>query len=385
MHGLVLTAKDAAALALAVVLHDSAMHLPRAGVVTLIDNAPLSPSRSPRFLPPSEQRPWAQLWQEFCRDLRHKPAEWWRRVTTADVPCPLPNIDFDSSWTDHQKSLVGEFVRRHHTRLAYEFARFGVPGASGWGAVALAADLDDDVREIAGLVAWSHGTNIRAARDQITSADEDFLSGLMHAPFLMAVLRIADYVQVDSSRTPKATKRLKGVRNLVSSREWWKHEAVRSAQVSKDDPECLKVTANPSDNATYLALRALFADIQHELDSSWAVIGEVYGRTWPQLGITLRRIRSTIDDEAEFAKRVEFIPGDFKLKLSSPQILELLVKPLYGDSPAVGVRELTQNAVDAVIERDNIDPVYRETLRHDGKPDITLDWRIWRYLLAHRG
>jgi hypothetical protein len=38
---------------------------------------------------------------------------------------PFPHY---SNLAESDRKLIGEFIRRHHPRLAHEFAVFGVPG-----------------------------------------------------------------------------------------------------------------------------------------------------------------------------------------------------------------------------------------------------------------
>jgi HSP90 family molecular chaperone len=42
--------------------------------------------------------------------------------------------------------------------------------------------------------------------------------------------------------------------------------------------------------------------------------------------------------------------------------MELLIKPLYGNNPSIGIRELLQNAVDATKERMNLERILFQKL-----------------------
>ena len=152
--------------------------------------------------------------------------------------------------------------------------------------------------------------------------------------------------------------RVRQLRSPISQREWKAHAAIRDIRNTHDDPEAIFIDAAPEDVRTFLRLRQLLAGIQGELDASWAVLGEVYGRVkgLDQLGLNLRRVRSSIDDVAEFAKTVPYLPYKAAFDAEGPELLKLLIKPLYGEHPEIGIRELLQNAVDACRElRDYID------------------------------
>ena len=81
-------------------------------------------------------------------------------------------------------------------------------------------------------------------------------------------------------------------------------------------------------------------------------MGEVYGRFGPlaNLGLVIRRIRTNLDDEKAFAATVPYIPCDAKFDAPGADLLKLLIQPLYGDEPEIGIRELLQNALDACLE-----------------------------------
>jgi hypothetical protein len=204
---------------------------------------------------------------------------------------------------------------------------------------------------LAGLVARSHGLPIRSCLSHLAKYDVREYKGT-HAVFLMALLRVADYLQVQAERAPEQVLRVRNLRSPVSQREWKTHEAVRDIRNTHEDPEAIFVDAAPRNVAIFLHLKRLLTGIQKELDASWAVLGEVYGRYPPlsELGLKLRRVRSNIDDEGEFAKTVPYLPCEAAFDTAGPEMLKLLVKPLYGGRPEIGIRELLQNAVDACRE-----------------------------------
>jgi hypothetical protein len=121
---------------------------------------------------------------------------------------------------------------------------------------------------------------------------------------------------------------------------------------ASDDPEAIEIDADPLDARTYFRVRDLLSGFQEELDLCWAVLGEVYGRhdRLRDLSLALRRVRSNIDDPRSFRKRVDFIPIRASFEVADPEILTLLIDPLYASSVSVGIRELIQNAVDATRE-----------------------------------
>ena len=130
------------------------------------------------------------------------------------------------------------------------------------------------------------------------------------------------------------------------------HNSIQDVIIHDDDSEAILVVANPPTNETYLGVRSLIDGLQFEFDTSWAVLGEIYSMRMglQSVGIRLRRVRSNLDDLEEFEKSISYIPGRFAFDSAGTDLLKQLVSPLYSHRPEIGVRELLQNAIDAVNE-----------------------------------
>lgn len=367
-HDLV-SAEDVAVLCIAILLHDCGMHLTQDGFRALITTT------GGPVITGLDDLPWPELWAEFLSEARRFGQDRLSAIFGDTEPFQVDELDFNDLG-ERDCLLIGEFVRRHHSRLAHEIALKGVPTKSA-NALELMA-LEPDFRDLAGLVARSHGMPIRDAFPYIENK-----YGVLREyrrikpPFLMAVLRIADYVQVQSERALKSLMSVKELRSPISRQEWSNHFAVKDISYWHDDPEALFVNAAPTDVRTYLKLNSLFKDIQRELDESWATLGEVYGRFGglAQLGLTWRRIRSTLDDKDHFSRTVPYIPIRAGFDSSGPELLKLLVGPLYDYKFEVGIRELVQNAVDACRELADmgIAQVTEETTQRRTDPAVIVD------------
>jgi molecular chaperone HtpG len=341
----ILNSKDVAVLILGIILHDCAMHLSEDGFVSLIsdDSRPLNES--------FRDQPWPRLWNDFMAESRRFDDRKLNALFDDMEPVRVPPLD-PLMMTKRDRLLIGEFLRRHHPRLAHEIALVGVPGPPDRG-LSL-GDIPSDVRELSGLVARSHGLDLRVSVDYLNDKGKWGARRTVgvHVTYLMVLVRIADYLQIHSTRAPKEVLQVRSLRSPVSRGEWRAHEDIIDIHQETDDPEAIWVEAKPKDVKTYLKLKYLVSDIQREMDESWAVLGEVYG---PKddlrgFGIRLRRIRSNIQDNAAFARTVNYVPRHAALQTAGVDLLKLLVTPLYGDRPEVGVRELLQNAVDARLE-----------------------------------
>jgi hypothetical protein len=99
------------------------------------------------------------------------------------------------------------------------------------------------------------------------------------------------------------------------------------------------------------ALRDAIADCAVVLARSYRLGGESVLRLRYEL------VRSNIDDAGRYVEEagLPFEPELGQLALRASGVLPLFVRPLYGHRPEVGVRELLQNALDAVWARRAID------------------------------
>ena len=343
-----LSAGDVATLSLAVILHDCALHLTEDGFQSLVASAQ---GRGP--IQGFGDRPWPDLWENFIAEATRLDTRKLIALFGDPLPAHRPKPS-PSEWTLRDRLLIGEFIRRNHGRLAHESALYGIPGMGDDTLRIL--DRADDYADLSGVVARSHTLPLRPCIDYMCSKyghEQTPEYNGVHALFLMCLLRVADYLQIfDPRRAPRVVLQTWRIRSLASQREWNAHLAVCSASRIARDPEAIRVQANPADVVTYLKVKQWLRGIQNELDQVWAVLGEEYGRyeELRNLGIKLRRVRSNLDDEQAFARQVDYIPFRALIQSAGADLLELLIEPLYGNRPEFGVRELVQNAVDAVRE-----------------------------------
>ncbi|MFI4915265.1 MAG: ATP-binding protein [Phycisphaerales bacterium JB060] len=352
-----LTPQDAAALVGACVLHDLAMHLNKIGVARMlaVDSAykPVD-----WFRKRTHELPWHEQWLEFCGKARRFNDHDNTRIFGDPEPVRPPDTDLatveQANWSEKQFLLVGEFVRRNHARMAHEFALYGFPAGTD---IDVPGTLGDQkLANLIGLIARSHGMPLRDCVDYLADSPEYAKNKCdpryVHAPYLMCLLRVADYLQVDPDRAPAGVAQLQNkIRSPISDREWKTHAAVEQIRSTGDDAEAITIDCLPQDCETFLNLRRLLAGLQAELDASWALLGEVYSKQGDLqlLGLTLRRVRSNLDRDDDVLSLVgdRFVPTHARFKSSDAKLLNLLVGPLYDDDPFVGLRELLQNAVDA--------------------------------------
>lgn len=359
-----LTAGDVAVLTLGVLLHDIGMHLTRDGFVALVeDKSGLAPVQG------LDERSWSAQWGLYLGEASRFSGR--QNITIYGTPEPVIAPDLAAQdWTEKQFYMIGEFLRRQHASLAHQIALGGFPGAR---LTALPPSPPHIVR-LAGLVARSHGIPLRKAMDYLEETYGDKLAPYqIHVVYLMALLRIADYLQIHPSRAPLLRPRLQHLRSPVSKREWAKHAAVQYVSFDHVDTDALYAYVEPPDVETYLAVTALIADIQAEIDSTWAILGECYSRHTQLCSLLLskRRIRTNLEKPLN-RRRFPYVPARAAFGAAESDLLKLVIGPLYENKPEIGIRELLQNSVDAVREV----YAYRENRRIShpttpGTPDVS--------------
>lgn len=334
---------------LASILHDIGMHITPEGFYSLI-----SGEFDDLRIKEIDQKTWKELWNDYLDEARRfGDIEKKNILGNPSWNFKIPEIENKDKLTGEDKKLIGEFIRRNHPRIAHEIALRGFPIKDGY--IAFASELDYDIRNLCGLVARSHGINIRSLFDYLSSKFQDTWTKPYNIEiiYLMVLLRIADYFQIDSSRTPEISVKLKSFNSPISLIEHYKHLDIKYVQPYNKDPETLVLQCEPRNSFIFIKLQDLFKDIQRELDTSWAILGEVYGKEpkEKQPEILYRRLKSNLDNVNEYSQKVNYIPEKIIFNVSN-ELPKLLIGPLYGNDPTFGVRELLQNAVDSCRERE---------------------------------
>jgi len=349
---------DAAVLVGATLLHDLALHMREAGFVELV-------GEGSRFKPlpwfdaanagRRPDRPWPELWQAFRKEAQRFSPSQLARILGPDASTPaiaFGDADLDpAAWTEADRLFVGEFIRRHHARLAHEVALHGFPGASTAEFPAL-ADAAPALAEAIGVTARSHNEDPRAMVEYLNyrARGETRPCGAL-VPYLVGLLRVADYFQLQPDRASPLLLHLREPQSPTSVAEWRKHQAIeRISWVHSEDPRAIHVQVSPDLNVSiYLQLQELFEDLQRELDLTTAVLSETYGRSeLAALQLSRQRVDTNLADPG-LVDQLGFVPRRARPR-SAEDLFRLFVSDLYGNEPAIAGRELLQNAVDAVRE-----------------------------------
>ena len=373
----VLTGRDAAILIAAVVLHDLGMFLNRVGVRKLL-YGPRRTTKTARL----DKLDWKAEWDRFIREIRRYPEEKLLYHFGMSHAIEEPDLE-KGDFSDLDLLIVGDFLRRHHHRIAHEIALSTMPGDTDIDVLQVGMDalgnqaLKQNDRKCIGILARSHGMPIRATKDYIDrEVGRQYQEKLT---YLMAVLRIADALDADERRAPDTVRKLQGIRIPVSVKEWtWNQRIVRTELDWNEGADYKYVECEPESTTEFVHLEEWLNWVQRELDTCWAVQSEVCDTQKYRLSI--HRIESNIlEEERRESYSEKFITKEARLK-ANPELLKLLVGPLYDDDPSCGVRELLQNAVDACNERAHL-----EGDGYRGQVEIRLDTKAKTLTVTDNG
>ncbi|MDI9869004.1 HD domain-containing protein [Flectobacillus roseus] len=344
----ILNPNNVAILVLSIILHDLGMQLTFDSFKSLVDGK--NDDIKDNIL---DEKTWNQLWEDYLDEAKKFSGKQLKAIFGNEHHIfRRPDLNDRLNITEADKLLIGEFIRRNHPRIAQEISLKGLVGKNNE-LLEFASGTDKWIRQLAGIVARSHGMEIRDTFEYLKTISEEEWSKpySVDVIFLMVVLRIADYFQFDATRIDKPLLKLKTFSSPISQIEHDKHLAIDFVKPYTQDPEVLYIEAKPDNSNLFLKLSQLFKSIQYELDISWAILGEIYGKESQdkQPKIQYRRVKSNLDKRGQFLKNVTYIPEKINFEYDN-DLAKLLIAPLYGNDPTYGVRELLQNAIDACKE-----------------------------------
>ncbi len=221
-------------------------------------------------------------------------------------------------------------------------------------------DREDLIR-----VCQSHGRNVSAL-------DELDALPTLDLRFCAILLRLADILDFDTSRAPQAVynycgfDKKKDYSARISKKEWKKHMASHGFDFDNVTesayPYILNYRATSRTIQIEQAINTYLDWADQELTDCNRQLKRFAG-TWQDFVLPMK-IKRNIRPEG-------YLSGQYRLTLDHSRTLELFAdKELY-NSPTVFVRELLQNAIDAVRTREQLD----KNLQADWHPQINI--RTW--------
>jgi molecular chaperone HtpG len=200
------------------------MHLTRDGFQSLVQRG--SRWRGVEYF---DDKDWSVLWDEFYAEAARFDGRKLRLLFGVNYRPVRPLPPPDAPWEDFDYLLVGEFLRRHHPRLAHEIALYGLPAKEGHTIQVCLVDSDEQafMADISGLIARSHGLDLRSCLGYLEGTYQNRINPRrVHVVYLGALLRIADYFQIQSSRAPTERTEVVSFQSQLSEREWKVHQSI---------------------------------------------------------------------------------------------------------------------------------------------------------------
>lgn len=275
----------------------------------------------------------------------------------ADYEAAVARLDGEA----RERFLYEEFVRTHHADRVSEWirgefgSRYGVSDRAVAAVNDLLRDLDPVFRNDLALVCRSHHEEdlYDLSKYRVRRVYSDAPEAVANLQYAAIILRSADVLQVQRKRTPSVLFKLIDPTNPISQAEWAKQEGVRAVTPRWDtagDVGVVEVHASFESEDAYFGLLAYLQQYAaRELEKCWD-----WARQARRVGSTFefpwRLLDSTQVEPLGFEGRI------FGFQLDQEKILRLLTGHTLYNNPAVAVREVVQNAIDAVRFRHHLHP-----------------------------
>lgn len=275
----------------------------------------------------------------------------------------LPNVDELSERS--RKAVLFDTVRALHAKQATQILSlpFKHPGFGVDFFIiedpTIRTHLGDIIGKIAASHHWSLSEMATLPRSLNVISPYD-LFGPIRPMFLAALMRTSDAIQIDASRAPDFEFTI--TKPLGISEDHWKAQNRLAIGSDASDEAALSINSTISfkekDVAAWWVAYDLANVADRELRDTDALL-----RDYSQPRLKLRRVKD-VADPARFAEHVQtegWHPVGAEVKVGdTARIIELLGgKGLYGHDDIVPLRELIQNAVDAVRARRLLDSGYK--------------------------
>jgi hypothetical protein len=232
---------------------------------------------------------------------------------------------------------------RHADRVSVYLDRLP-PDALLWGRTSLKDRL--------ATICKSHNQHYTDLRDDRLFRTDLLVGGERCDIRLCAVLlRLADILDFDNSRSPIAVyhqlglERRSSPRETMSDVEWRKHLSAEGFNfpAEREAPYVLGFSAAPDLPAVEHDLRGFLDTIERELNSCAGIVRSCSAR-WRDLALPDRIDRSNIHSQG-------YKYGPYQFSLERQQVLELFMGENLYDSPYSFIRELLQNSIDTSRHR----------------------------------
>ena len=288
-------------------------------------------------------------WREF---LENNPRAYIAVSGDRKAEPPLEIAELYCRWTHAERVFV-------HIRKARQQGH-----SFKWGVYDLSEEL--------GHLCFSHNLNIKDVISKLSSLIE-FRGGEADILFCSILLRLADILDFDRSRSPESVYKYLGIerrsdpRQVASDVEWQKHLASEGFKFPSDRYRgyALDFVAGPNHPAVQHDLLEFLDQIEMEFAQCRSALRHCSER-WQEFLLPGRISRDGIHPNG-------YRYGEYRFHLDKDKILQLFMGDFLYSSQEVFLRELLQNAIDATRLR-----AYFAYLRSGQKPsDLLISVSEW--------
>jgi len=271
----------------------------------------------------------------------------------------INNIKKENSFQEFQKKFPEAYLRLHENdgRIPIDVAEWYCRWIHPERVFQVLASLPDDkaqwksvtLKEKLGIVCQSHGYDVSHLM-----SDEKFPTNFLgeaDLKFCAILLRLADILDFDNTRSPEeiydylGIKQRNNKREEMSDVEWRKHLCSDGFKFpdNRESGYEIDFIAGPKDPAVEYDVKRFLDVIENELSVCASVLRHC-SKKWQNFKVPFRINRSNIISHG-------YKYGEYRFTLEQIQILDLLMGENLYDNPYVFIRELIQNAIDTTRHR----------------------------------
>jgi hypothetical protein len=276
-----------------------------------------------------------------------------------------------------ESGLLTEYLRINHGEAGWKWIRERYIGDPRWVL---------EGQNVADLVAWIcrghafHPYQLTMEYRPYFPVDKLVGQTPVNILYCTLILRVADILDFDRERTPTVLFDSISPRSEVSIQEWNKHRSITGWKISRDR---IVFQAECTHPAYEKALREFVDGIDSELQAALNIV-----RTFPSDDGISERYRLTlppvVDRSGIGAKDSAYTYVDLAFTLSPHEIMKLLMGAEFWGGASLAVRELIQNAYDAIRHRQAVERaagnewshgkiILRQRLNEEGRLEVTCE------------
>ena len=270
---------------------------------------------------------------------------------TSDYASVLSQASCDEDPGLVKSNALAYAIRVHHARIAEEMATKPIPGTTEY--LLEPRTLREQFGLHCGTVAASHHWSIERVESELGAKGIAPLAGNRSADlgFVACALRLIDYAHINRERASPFERSLRPKLNTESAMHWDAQQNVDGPQRNPQTNELVYASSGPVCNVEAWWLFYEFArGLNKEINQVRRLL---QNRTASVNRLSLVGVQgaSAPEDFEKLVKTDGFLPLEVNVKASSiDRLVRLLAgESLYGKNFFAPVRELIQNALDAIL------------------------------------